>query len=317
MAVLTVSGEAGCRTEETARLAAKRLGFELVTESELARMVEEELGAEASLPDKAWRCVAASVLARLATEHHLVAAFPNAEFVLRQYPNALRARLVAPRSVRAGAIMLTHRLEKPAAVEMLRRLDKEANLQRKRKFGRATVPPDLVDVVLNDESLDPDAMADLLVVAARHQKLRQRGLMPASVERQIQFQLRLELAAHRIPLPASAKLRRDPFAHPSEEVFASLLDFYRIAWEYEPRSFALDWDADGVVTESFTPDFYLPEFELYVELTTMKQAHVTRKNRKIRLLKRHHPNIRIQVFYQKDFQNLTFKYGLTAPGAAS
>jgi hypothetical protein len=90
----------------------------------------------------------------------------------------------------------------------------------------------------------------------------------------------------------------------------SCSDFYRIAWDYEPRSFPLQWDKDGKVSEAFTPDFYLPEFDLYVELTTMKQANVTRKNRKIRLLRAIYPHVNIQVFYQKDVQDLVMKYGL-------
>jgi hypoxanthine phosphoribosyltransferase len=98
--------------------------------------------------------------------------------------------------------------------------------------------------------------------------------------------------------------------HPSEEVFANLLDFYRVAWEYEPRSFPIQWDKDGRVLEAFTPDFYLPEFDLFVELTTMKQSLVTKKNRKVKLLRAVYPQVNIQVFYQKDFENLIFKYGL-------
>jgi hypoxanthine phosphoribosyltransferase len=93
-------------------------------------------------------------------------------------------------------------------------------------------------------------------------------------------------------------------------MFANLLDFYRIAWEYEPRSFPIQYDPDGKPLEFFTPDFFLPEFDAYIELTTMKQAHVTRKNRKVRLLRELYPGINIQVFYQKDFENLIFKYGL-------
>jgi len=317
MAVLTVSGEPGCRTGETARLTAQQLGFELITESALQRMIEEEFGPETVLPEKAWRFVAASLLARLATKHDLVAAFPCAEFLLGEYPDVLRARIVAPRTVRVGALMLEHRIERPAALEMLRSLDKEVSQNRCRKFGRATVAPHMVDVVLNSASLEPESIADLLVAAVRRRGLLENGLMSDALEKQLQFQLRMRLAAHRVRQPGSVAWKRDPFAHPSEEIFASLLDFYRIAWEYEPRSFALSWDGDGVVTESFTPDFYLPEFELYIELTTMKQAHVTKKNRKIRLLRRHHPDVRIQVFYQKDFQNLIFKYGLSAPGASS
>jgi hypoxanthine phosphoribosyltransferase len=126
----------------------------------------------------------------------------------------------------------------------------------------------------------------------------------------MQFKTRLELARHGITPAGRADLRKVAFGHPSEEMFANLLDFYRIQWAYEPRSFPLQWDKDGHVTEAFTPDFYLPEFDLYVELTTMKQALVTRKNRKIKLLRAVYPHINIQVFYQKDFQDLVLKYGL-------
>ncbi len=110
--------------------------------------------------------------------------------------------------------------------------------------------------------------------------------------------------------PDRVRVERKAFGHPSEEVFANLLDFYRIAWDYEPRSFPLQWDKDGKVSEAFTPDFYLPEFDLYVELTTMKQANVTKKNRKIRLLRAIYPHVNIQVFYQKDVQDLVMKYRL-------
>jgi hypothetical protein len=125
--------------------------------------------------------------------------------------------------------------------------------------------------------------------------------------------VRLQLARYRIRPPGDVTLKRAAFSHPSEEIFANLLDFYRIAWEYEPRSFPLQWDPQGKVVEAFTPDFYLPEFELYVELTTMKQALVTRKNHKIKLLRQIYPGVNIQIFYQKDFQNLIFKYGLSTP----
>ena len=110
--------------------------------------------------------------------------------------------------------------------------------------------------------------------------------------------------------PDKITIRNKMFANQSEEMFANLLDFYRIAWEYEPRSFPVQYDRDGNVLEAFTPDFYLPEFDLYVELTTMKQSLVTRKNRKVRLLRELYPHLNIQVFYQKDFENLIFKYGL-------
>src|SRR3984893_8690467 len=99
------------------------------------------------------------------------------------------------------------------------------------------------------------------------------------------------------------------FVHPSEQEFARFLDYYRIRWVYEPASFPIGW-GDGGVSELFPPDFYLPESDMYVELTTMKQSLVTPKNRKVRLLRELYPRLKIQVFYQKDFENLIFKYGL-------
>jgi hypothetical protein len=100
------------------------------------------------------------------------------------------------------------------------------------------------------------------------------------------------------------------FAHPSERVAAEILDFYRIRWEYEPTTFPIEWDGNGNVVASFTPDFYLPDFNLYIELTTMSQKLVTKKNRKVRRLKELHPEINVKIFYQKDFRNLLLKFGI-------
>lgn len=98
------------------------------------------------------------------------------------------------------------------------------------------------------------------------------------------------------------------FAHASEREFAKILDFYQIKWQYEPRSFAIEWDERGVVTRYFTPDFYLPEFDLYVELTTLRQRLVTKKNQKIRRLRQLYPTVAIKLFYRRDVISLLTKY---------
>lgn len=170
--------------------------------------------------------------------------------------------------------------------------------------------PSTYDITFNAEQFDSEAIAELLDRAATWKGLLAEPRLSPGAAAQIQFQTRLQLAKFGISPPGKVALKRVAFANPSEEIFANLLDFYRIAWEYEPRSFPIQWAKDGRVLEAFTPDFYLPEFDLYVELTTMKQAHVTRKNRKVKLLRAMYPHINIQVFYQKDFRNLIFKYGL-------
>ena len=101
-----------------------------------------------------------------------------------------------------------------------------------------------------------------------------------------------------------------PFAHASERQFARLLDFYQIDWDYEPRSFDLETDKNGNVTQRFTPDFYLPAYDLYIEITTMSQKLVTRKNRKVRRLLEQYPDVKCKIFYQRDYLAMVTKYGL-------
>jgi hypothetical protein len=105
---------------------------------------------------------------------------------------------------------------------------------------------------------------------------------------------------------------RPAFAHASEAELARILDFYAVGWAYEPDTFPIAWNLDGDVIESFAPDFYLPDFELYVELTTLKQKLVRKKNRKLRRLRELYPGIRIKLFYARDFRMLLLKFGRLA-----
>ena len=108
--------------------------------------------------------------------------------------------------------------------------------------------------------------------------------------------------------PAHARVA---FAHHSEHEFARFLDYYRIRWVYEPVSFPIGWEGERVA-EMFTPDFYLPEHDLYIELTTMKQSLVTPKNRKVRLLRELYPDVNVRLLYRKDYQQLLAKAGYSA-----
>jgi hypothetical protein len=106
------------------------------------------------------------------------------------------------------------------------------------------------------------------------------------------------------------------FAHASERVAAEILDFYRVRWEYEPTTFPIEWDGKHNVIASFSPDFYLPDFDLYIELTTMSQKLVTKKNRKVRRLKELYPDVNIKIFYQKDFRRLLARFGVASESVA-
>ncbi len=100
------------------------------------------------------------------------------------------------------------------------------------------------------------------------------------------------------------------FSHAVESEFARILDFYGIPWQYEPRTFVLRRDKEGNVKEAFAPDFYLPDQDLYVELTTMQATQIRHKHRKLRRMAELYPDINVKLFKRGDIRNLLIKYGL-------
>jgi hypothetical protein len=104
--------------------------------------------------------------------------------------------------------------------------------------------------------------------------------------------------------------KRTVFVHQAEETFARILDYYGISWEYEPRTFPLEWDESGNVIEAFAPDFFLPDQNLYIELTTLRPQLTTRKNKKLKKMKEIYPDVNIRLFKRADLRTLMVKYGL-------
>ena len=100
------------------------------------------------------------------------------------------------------------------------------------------------------------------------------------------------------------------FVHPIEEAFARILDYYGVEWEYEPRTFPLEWDAKGNVSVAFTPDFYLPQQDLYVELTTLRPKLTQRKNRKLKQIQELYPGINIKLFKRRELRNMMLRFGM-------
>lgn len=100
------------------------------------------------------------------------------------------------------------------------------------------------------------------------------------------------------------------FSHPSEQELAQVLDFYGIEWQYEPTTFPLEWDAEGNITEAFSPDFYLIEQDQYVELTTLRQRLIRFKHRKIRRIRELYPEVNIRLWNRQDFMRFLERFGL-------
>jgi hypoxanthine phosphoribosyltransferase len=121
----------------------------------------------------------------------------------------------------------------------------------------------------------------------------------------------LEAADQPEPWPRADR-PQPSFAHASEAEMARILDFYRVRWEYEPHTFPILWNLDGTVVESFAPDFWLPDLGLYLEMTTLRQKLVRKKNRKLRRVLELYPDLRVKLFYARDFRALMLKFGRLA-----
>jgi hypothetical protein len=109
----------------------------------------------------------------------------------------------------------------------------------------------------------------------------------------------------------SNETKKQPvFIHPIEAAFARILDFYGVTWEYEPRTFPLEWDEQGNVTVAFKPDFYLPQQNLYVELTTLRPKLTVKKNRKLKRIQELYPDIHIKLFKRRELRNMMLRFGM-------
>ena len=314
MAVVTISRQLGSFGEEVAGFVAQELGFTLVnrklmeallkeqglSEAEVDEVDEETLGLakESSADRQVYADLIQALLLDLASKEDLVVLGRGGQFIFRGCPGALHVQLIASPSIRVRRIKERLGIDEAEALHLIEESDRGRSAYISSHYGEDWRDPAHYDLVIRTDALSPEEAAALILkaVEAAALKAKDRELLRWLEEGKIE-------EGRPSALPA--------FAHKSEEEFARVLDFYRIRWEYEPRSFPLAWDREGKVVEAFTPDFYLPDFDLYIELTTLKQDLVTEKNRKIRKLRELYPEVKLKVFYGRDFRSLLQKYGLT------
>lgn len=311
MAIITISREPGTLGEEVGARLAGFLGYMLVDRACLAQFWQEmnldeanqqSAGAAyagddfAKTPEgDAFLGLLPDILAHLAEDHDLVVIGRGGQGLFRDRPGTLHVRFVASREFRVRVVQSHVGLSARQARRHVMELEARRSRYVRMAYRLNWADPSLYDLTLRTDRLSIDQALNVIVAAVDEMKLQQvpRRLIVESL------------------LPEAEERRSgEPFANDTEREFARFLDFYRIPYQYEPRTFPLELDEQGSVLEAFTPDFYLPEQDLFIELTTMKQSLVTRKNRKVRKLRQLFPEVNIRIFYQKDFYNLLAKYGL-------
>jgi len=310
LGVITISREFGCGGETIARFVAEKTSFLLVNKDTIIKGLsdfgveypeedpEKTVGSEES-DQAADRYIEAmhDYIYDLAIRNSLVILGRGGSILFRDYPPALHVRIIAQFSYRVQKVMKLYDLNSETAVKLVKEKDREKKQYYRQVFDVNWDNLRGYELVLNTENIGLEDAADIIVSSYQiHAEPREVKGGPGSVE--------IENGI----ISPSADAEADKFMHPSEEEFAHMLDFYRLRWDYEPRTFLLEWDSEGNVVEAFSPDFYLPDQDLYIELTTQKPKQAWRKNRKIKRMKALYPEINVRLIDKRGFESLLKKH---------
>ena len=297
----------GSLGDEIAEAISRRLGWELITHGKLIKLFfdpvtkphEQHLLTESAKfflnpfqNDETYLDYLKRSLMEFATQHSAVLVGFGSQLIFAGNRDAVHVRIIAPESVRNARIRRQFQLGADNAERILATADKKHKRFVATLFGVDLADPHLYDLTLNTAAMSVDECVSAILAALREREVCR------------------ELECRTVGTEAVINPADRSFKNPSENEFAKILDMYQIEWKYEPKTFPIEWDAEGNVTLAFSPDFYLPQFDTYIELTTMNQKYVTTKNKKAKRLRELYPGTNIKIVYKKDFQSLVERFNL-------
>ncbi len=310
MPVITISRQRGSFGTEVAQALAQKLGYELITgETIVPTFLSEATPHERHMLTESAKFyttpsytgepfidLAARRLKEHVKKHPAVVVGFGSQAIFAGDKDALHVRIYAPKPVRIARIKKQYRVSEEQARQILALADRKQQKFYTTLFGLELSDASRYDLMLNTASLSVDECVAAIIALREQRELRQK------IEQETQQKDGGVCNVTDLPI----------MKNQAEAEFARLLDMYHIDWIYEPKTFPVEWDAGGHVISAFSPDFYLPKFDTYIELTTMNQKYVTAKNKKVKRLKELYPGINIKVVYKKDFKSLVERFGLNA-----
>lgn len=306
MPVLTISRQMGSLGDEIAQALASRLGWDLIDRNQLiSRFFADNLTATEKqhlnnsarfyLNQSNYGCSYIEYLEQelfaLTRKQSLIMLGFGSQVIFAEDSSAFHVRVIAATDVRINRVRKQFRVSEIDAQKILQTADKKHRRFVSIVFNTDLTDNCLYDLILNTTSLNAETCTTLLMQMIRE---KEQLLLAEKMAEQEDVILK--------------KNNLPTFKNESETEFARILDMYQIEWKYEPRTFPVEWDAEGNITLAFSPDFYLPEFDTYIELTTMNQRYVTMKNRKARKARELYPDVNIKIVYKKDFQSLVERF---------
>lgn len=306
MTVITVSRSGGSLGDELAYYLADKLACEVVDrdyilDNILKDISEEkreilESGAKAFLKEYregiTYKDFIVSGLREMAGQGNLVILGNGGCIALADNPDAIHIRVDAGIRTRTARLSKRYNISADEAESLINIGDRKHKRFVSLVYGADITDKGLFDIIFDTDRLSVDECAEaVMALAARRSKRREMEIRTSSDD----------TYDHQTKTPV--------FKNETEREFARILDAYLIEWMYEPKTFPIEWDAEGNIKMAFAPDFYLPKFDLYLELTTMEQKYVTRKNKKARKVMELYPGTNVRIVYKKDFEELVSRLG--------
>jgi len=309
VSVITISRQRGSFGSEVAAALAQKLGFELISgETVVPAFLGEATAHEIHMLTESAKfyltpaytgesfieLASRRLKAHVKTHPAVVIGF-GSQAIFSGDRDALHIRVYAPKAVRLSRIKKQYRVSEEQAAQILALADRKQQKFYTTLFGLDLSDVSCYDLMLNSASLSVDECVSAIIALKEQRELRHR------IEQETQQENGGVCNVSDAPI----------MKNQSEADFARLLDMYHIDWIYEPKTFPVEWDAGGHIISAFSPDFYLPKFDTYIELTTMNQKYVTAKNKKVKRLRELYPGINIKLVYKKDFSSLVERFHLS------
>ncbi|HHX36994.1 MAG TPA: cytidylate kinase-like family protein [Clostridiaceae bacterium] len=301
MPIITVSRQCGSYGDEIAQQLAERLGYAYYERNDILnrfvrpyvtnhvfRMLQEspKFYSEIYEDNQTYYEYLEECIHRMVKNESVVFLGFGARHFFQPEDKALHFRIFASFENRVDRIVSRFKMEKESAAEYVNHWDRKYQRFVSVLFEKDLNQPSHYDGVFNTDSMSPDACIDAIQAVVNDQITRSRL-------RENKVNDRAEFIMDDIP----------EMKNQSEIEFARLLNRYQIDWRYEPKSFPVEWDEEGNLITAFRPDFYLPKYDLYLELTTMDQRYVNRKNRKAKMAKEQY-GIDVKIVYQRDYRSV-------------
>ena len=187
MAIITISRQAGSLGDEIAKATAEKLGYQFIEKSQISKVLSG-LGFSLADIDKydekkpsVWQSLTMqkelltnlfhAAVYELAARDNACIVGRGGQVILKDVPQALHVRVVAPEATRVNRLMRQNNCEEKAAERMIRHHDRDSSGYLSTYFGASWDDSGLYDLVINTRAMTVDEGVAVITCAADAERI--------------------------------------------------------------------------------------------------------------------------------------------------